>query len=268
LNARKLLDRFEEEETKLAHVLPRFDEEDRTADRARGSNEMSAQRAPLHLEDTTGERPPLHLDDSDDHHKKVRGPSPSPLPRGGAGGLGETGAPPASTRGKAAAQPPIPPEPRSERRKPTAAPPQSPPPAPVRAPTNIPPSGPVFGGSGSPTGAAPLAMLSDPSGARGPTPTAPQLFESSPGTRASSAPPVAGFGGFAGINRRWWIIVAGAAVIAALSFLITSAVLETPAESEATKGSAGALDAAAAEPDAAAAPDAGVPVDAGKKKPR
>jgi hypothetical protein len=140
----------------------------------------------------------------------------------------------------------------------------------VRAPTSIPPSGPIFGGSGggSGTGAAPLAMLSDPSGARGPTPTAPQMFQSSPGMRATSAPPVAGFGGFANVNRRWWLIVIGAAIIAALSFLITSAVLETPAESEAPKGSAGALDAAPVDVDAAAEPDAGTPVDAGKKKPR
>jgi hypothetical protein len=135
----------------------------------------------------------------------------------------------------------------------------------VRAPTNIPPSGPVFGGTAAgPNGH--VAMRSDPTGARGPTPTAPQMFDSRPGMRVTSAPPVAGFGG---VNRRWWIIVVGAAIIAAISFLITSAVLDSPSESGAVR----ALD----PPDAAPAPDAGdeldagaepAPIDAGKKKSR
>ena len=264
LNARKLLDRFEEEETKLAHALPRaLLEEDRTADRARGSAEMTAARAPLHLEDTTGERPPLHLDDSDDKHLRVE-----PRPRSPAGG-----SPPPSVRGKPAAQPPIPPEPRSERgRKQTAAPPPPPPPGsppapPPGSPPAPPPGPPMFGGAAAGPG-GPLVVRSDPSGARGPTPTAPQLFESHPGMRVSSAPPVAGFGAS---NRRWWLIVVGAAIIAGLSFLITSAVLDTPAQtgpSRASGAGGGAVDAGAVEIDAGADVDAGEPVDAGKKKSR
>src|SRR5690606_38207681 len=114
----------------LAHALPReMLDEDRTGDRVRGSAEMTAARAPLHLEDTTGERPPLHLDDSDDRHPRVGGRPRSPAP---------SGSPPPSVRSKPAAQPPIPPEPRSERgRKPTAGPPPSPPSPPSPPPPPI-----------------------------------------------------------------------------------------------------------------------------------
>ena len=256
LNARKLLDRFEEEETKLAHVLPReLVDDDRTGDRARGSAEMTAARAPLHLEDTTGERPPLHLDDSDDNHPRVGARPRSPAPTGS----------PAPVRAKPAAQPPIPPEPRSERgRKPTAAPPPPPPPSPPPPPVLPPPNTPTFGGAAAGPG-GPLVVQSDPSGARGPTPTAPQMFESHPGMRVSSAPPVAGFGAS---NRRWWLIVVGAAIIAALSFLITSAVLDAPAQSVPAPSGGAAVDAAPGDVDAGGGVDAGAEVDAGKKKSR
>ncbi|MBZ0238383.1 MAG: hypothetical protein K8M05_39085, partial [Deltaproteobacteria bacterium] len=100
---------------------------------------------------------------------------------------------------------------------------------------------------------------------RGPTPTAPQMFESHPGMRVSSAPPVAGFGAS---NRRWWLIVVGAAIIAALSFLITSAVLDAPAQSVPAPSGGAAVDAAPGDVDAGGGVDAGAEVDAGKKKSR
>ncbi len=263
LNARKLLDRFEEEETKLSHVVPRnLLDDDPTADGAARGAAAAKAAPPLHLEDTTGERPPLHLDDSDDQHqpadRRARPPAPAPGP--------------ASVRRKPAVEPPIPPEPKSERRKPTASssPPSSPSSSPSSSPPSPPPSSPptserrgdasvvpppvgrspvapVFGGSAAGPTASPRP---DPTGARGATPTSPQVFGAG-GARASSTPPVAGFG--AG-SRRWWPIVVGAAVIAALSFLITSAALDTPNEATSPRP---------APPDAGPSVDGGVSADAG-----
>lgn len=269
LNARKLLDRFEEEETRLAHVLPRgLLDDGPTADRsARAAEERTVPAAPLHLDDT-GDRPPLHLDDSDDDHRAAERR------------LRTAAASPASVRRKAA-EPPIPPEPRSERRKAAAAPPPVPPTAAAAVPPTaaaVPPtapgapasrrrgdpsavSAPVFGGSAA--GPA-LAMRPDPTGARGATPTSPQVYEA-PAARPRSAPPVAGFGGG---HRRWWLIVAGAAVIAVISFLVTSALLESPGAARPPEPAA-TPDAAPVEVDAGVAVDAAAPaVDAGKPRRR
>jgi hypothetical protein len=258
LNARKLLDRFEEEETRLARLPRDLLDDDATDDRERarrGSGEVTVAAPPLHLDsDPTGERPPLHLEDSDhgprDRRpagKSSKGKAPEPVKARASGSPA-----PESVKGRVPASPPPPPAmPKAA----AAAKPAASAPAPAGTPvgerrdaSSVKPgaSAPVFGGTAAGSH-PPIAARRDPSGARA-TPTSPQVFDM-PGVRPSSAPPVAGFSGG---SRRWWPILVGAAIIAVLSFLITSAALEAPERSPAP---AAATDAAT---DAAATPDAGV----------
>ena len=89
LNARKLLDRFEEEETRLARLPRGMLEDDQTRDRERDRARRDSAEVtvtappPLHLDvEATGDGPPLHLDDSD-HGKRPRlSPARPPGPPG------------------------------------------------------------------------------------------------------------------------------------------------------------------------------------------
>ncbi len=233
INARRVIDRFEEEETRLAR-LPRAASEDVTSDGARPrSGEVTAEGAPLHLSRDSGEftvaAPPLEPERLPDRRPRPAPTGarldqlpPSPpktplLPPAGPKG------PPPSGRGSAPlhASPPVPPprEPGADR-GPEAARRFATPPRPS----------PVFGGAAAPPGVSqrrdPAPARRDPSTGRGATPTTPRVV-SPPAARTSTTPPVAGFGGVAA--RRWWPIIVGAAVIALLSFVITRAVLDPPA---------------------------------------
>ena len=289
LHARQLLDRFEEEETRLARLPAGMLDEDSTRDRERSrrdSGEVTVAGAPLHL-DPSGDGPPLHLEDSDhgarDRRPRPAGkagrgdstkgrampPAPPPTPAKGSAGPqpGRPGpsSPPPSSKGAASPSPAkagassssLPKAGASSSSLPKAGASSASPP-PVGASSSSPPAAgrppvaPVFGGAAAP-GAQAGGARRDPSVGRAATPTSPQVFDL-PEARPMSAPPVAGF---AGGNRRWWPILVGAAIIAVLSFLITSAALEAPERATAPP---------LAPPIDAAAPDA-APTDAATPRP-
>ncbi|MBK9033503.1 MAG: serine/threonine protein kinase [Myxococcales bacterium] len=229
LHARAVIDRFDEDETRMARLPAAFGEQP-TSRTDRDSLALPAQSAPMHLPRDSGEvtatAPPLDV-----------GPPRARLrPRA---------ASQAGGRERVTTPPPVPvrPPPR----------PAAPPHAPSAAPTSAPPSA-HPPSAAPPRGTEPVERPAPPAAPPAAPPRAPVVHQSRlpsiapppyvahrAGTMQPYPTPPSG-------TRRWWIIGGAAAVIAALSFLITRAALEPPE----------------LRPAASALVDAGVPLDAAR----
>jgi serine/threonine protein kinase len=243
VRARNVIDRFEEEETRLAQLSGDQLRKLRSRD-TRDSNEMTAAAPPLNLrsrrdsEDATRMREPIvPITDEPSYKSSLDTPSDqtkllmprdrrTPLPQRAVSPRPGTAPPPLPprTRGPTPAPPPQPAFPGP----PFPGPPQPPyvqapstlpgPPAP------IPPAQPAFQPA-PPAAAYPAwnAPIAPQRPTRDATPTARDSFDRPVFPRSPDTPQVAGFGAQKKSGLMPWMLVVGALVMAALAFAITRA---------------------------------------------
>lgn len=284
--ARRVIDSFEEEQTRMSRLPAAFEEISTVGGSMRARSQHDARvdtppgMAPLHLRDsgeisaTHPAQAPLHLRDSGE---LAAAPPPDlddpPLEERRRGRPARASRTPPPVPVRPAAPPPPPPasssspELRAAAARAAAAPPPAPPmPAPMPAP---PMPAPPSAASSSPSLRAPTEPATAAPYPQRPATSAPYPLGAAPAhVRSATSRPVVGFGRRA--PRRWWPIVVAAIAIAALSFLITRAALDPGELPTGTPGAAdagAAGDATAATDDAAATPAVATPPDAGLDAP-